>query len=138
MILRADSGINPKAFIELYVYAFSLVNKAVEPKKTVVLDATCPNKTLRESFRIRSKHSEILSAEGWAVLDLESFQPHIERLLAQQKNRSDQDAYLYRFLLPLITSGVFTKIHFCKTGTDRTSFEHIAAERSGVSIVDLE
>lgn len=147
MILHAENGINPKAFKELYVYAFCLVNNAIASKKTVVLNAKSPNKTMKENFEVLTEHSETLSSQGWTVLDLASFQPHVERLLAQQKKRIDRDAYLYNFLLRLIADGVFTQIHFCKNCFQNpdvdvafhdTTFAYITAKRHGIPIVELE
>ena len=141
MILRAERTLECQAFNQLYVHAYNLVLRAGGSRKTVVLgERIQENGTLvRENYQIPEGHLEALSKEGWVVLDILSFQPQIEDLLAKQKMTRYPNPYLHDFSIPLITSGIFATVHFAENFSESFDAlqEHAAARSYEVPIAYL-
>ncbi|HCC04694.1 TPA: hypothetical protein DEP58_00115 [Patescibacteria group bacterium] len=143
MILRAEDTLGSmQAFNDLYVYAYDLMRKAEGANKTVVLGEK-PQKNgviMEENFHIPAGHSDMLSSKGWTVLDILSFRPVIEKILALQKITKYPYPYLHDFSIPLIMSGIFATVHFCENFS--ASFdaicEHEAVKSFDIPIVYLE
>jgi hypothetical protein len=113
MLLQLAKNSQVSTFSDLYTISLFLLQKAGDLKKTIVIGPVTSKdgNTREKNLEALSYHSDKLSGEGWAVLDLHSFQFAIDTLIKQLQITRYPHEILDEFTLPLIESRLFTAIH---------------------------
>ncbi len=130
--LHEDPGV--LTFFQLYHYTLELLNTHPRRRgRTVVLGPMSSNgKLTQEENIIRIQRSvNILSDEGWLVLDLVSFQDTVDRLIQELRIPGYPFPVLEDFTIPLIKSRWFQVVHF------QVGYQHsIGAVREHAVVVE--
>lgn len=116
MLIQWNNNRSVSSFTELCSATKTLLsNYPPETKRTTVFGATKNpfSLPLQESnFQNLTEHALLLAENGWIVLDLVSFQPIIDTLVAARRPNGHPTFIMNELILPLIHEQLFHTLHF--------------------------
>jgi hypothetical protein len=139
MLLQVIENMEFETFRDLYTASIFLFQNANMAKKTMVIGPITAKdeEDVAHNLEMLHFHSNRLAKEGWAVLDLKSFQPAIDVLINRFNIKRYPHELLDDFTFPLIESGTLTAIHVLKNYPQSfgATLEHDKALGVGVPVI---